>query len=301
MRITSPGRRGRATVTLAAAAAVIAPLALSAATSQAAPSLDSGETTTYIVQLDDNPVAAYTGGTRGLTATKPGQGEKVDAESNAAQAYEAHLTSDQDAALAAVGLGADDKMYEYTVAFNGFAAEMTSVQAAHMAKAPGVVSVSEEEIYQPDTITTPDYLGMTGEDGVWETQFGGNENAGSGMVIGMIDSGIWPENPSFADLPGNPAPPATWNGMCDEGEETDPDRNFECNSKVIGARYYTEGNTVIPAEFRSPRDFGGHGSHTSSTAAGNFGVDAQIGGVDIGTTSGMAPAAQIANYKVCWE
>ncbi|CAN5736470.1 hypothetical protein BH24ACT8_BH24ACT8_22540 [soil metagenome] len=280
---------------------MIAPLALSAATSQAAPSLDSGETTTYIVQLDDNPVAAYTGGTRGLTATKPGQGEKVDAESNAADAYEAHLTSDQDAALAAVGLGADDKMYEYTVAFNGFAAEMTSVQAAHMAKAPGVVNVWEEEIYQPDTITTPDYLGMTGEGGVWETQFGGNENAGSGMVIGMIDSGIWPENPSFGPLPAGTVIPPTFVGPCQTGEETDPARSFKCNNKVIGARYYTEGNTIIDEEFRSPRDFGGHGSHTSSTAAGNFGVDVQIGGADLGTASGMAPAAHIANYKVCWE
>src|SRR5690606_26312334 len=54
-------------------------------------------------------------------------------------------------------------------------------------------------------------------------------------------------------------------------------------------------------EFVSPRDGDGHGSHTSSTAAGNFGTQSTIEGIDFGTISGVAPAAKIAMYKVCWS
>ncbi len=302
MRITSPGQqRGRTVVATAATVAVVASPAIGASTAHAAPLLDTGEPTTYIVQLDDDPLAGYTGGTKGIAATKPGQGEKVDADSNAADAYEAHLTSEQDETLAAVGLGADAKVYEYTVAFNGFAAEMTAAQSMRIRKAPGVVNVWEDEIRHADTISTPDYLGMTGEDGVWQTQFEGQQNAGSGMVVGVIDSGIWPENPSFAALPDGVEPPESFTGPCETGADEDPENNIECNNKLIGARYYAEQNTVIEEEFLSPRDYGGHGSHTASTAAGNFGVDAQIGGVDIGTMSGMAPAAHIAAYKALWQ
>jgi subtilisin family serine protease len=49
-----------------------------------------------------------------------------------------------------------------------------------------------------------------------------------------------------------------------------------CNQKLIGARYSTPawgGDAGItaqrPWEFNSPRDFGGHGTHTASTAGGN--------------------------------
>lgn len=301
VRSHSKGGLGRSAVVLAASALVVAPLAISMPASAQEPiDIDSGETKTYIVQLKADPVAAYTGGIRGLAATKPDQGEKVQAESTAAAEYETYLSSQQDKALATVGLDGDDKIYEYTVAFNGFAAEMTASQAARLAKASGVVNIWENEIRQPDTITTPDYLGLTGSDGVWNTYFEGQENAGSGMVIGMIDSGIWPENPAFGPLPAGTPIPETFDGVCDEGADTE-ENNFECNNKVIGARYYPEGNTVIEAEFLSPRDYGGHGSHTSSTAAGNFGVDVEILGIELGTMSGMAPAAQISNYKVCWE
>jgi subtilisin family serine protease len=76
---------------------------------------------------------------------------------------------------------------------------------------------------------------------------------------------------------------------------------------VVGARYYTAGfggpaaiKEQFPEEFISARDTDGHGSHTSSTAAGNFGVEVVIDGKDLGNASGMAPQARVAIYKVCW-
>ena len=136
----------------------------------------------------------------------------------------------------------------------------------------------------------------------------------------MIDSGVWPEDASFGDkqaggvpvaynVPGTQVygpPPAKWKGICQAGEGF---TSAMCNNKLIGARYYLAGFTAGSAgqatltsfEYRSPRDGGGHGSHTSSTAGGNEGVPASIDGIAAGNISGMAPRARIATYKVCWE
>ena len=75
------------------------------------------------------------------------------------------------------------------------------------------------------------------------------------------------------------------------------DAPFTCNNKLVGARVFLDtyrANTGLTAEeFDSARDNEGHGTHTASTAAGNADVRAQIFGVDKGTTSGIAPRAQI--------
>lgn len=282
--------------------AVVAPLAVGAAPSWASPGIgiSDGEPQTYIVQLADRPIAVYDGEIRGLAATRPAAGEKVDVTSSAAQAYSDHLASERARTLSDLGVSQDDVVAEYDVAFNGFAVSLTPAQAALLLRADGVANVWEDELHEADTIDTPRYLGMDGEDGVWNQVFEGHENAGAGIVVGVIDSGIWPENPSFAPLPGDPAPPAGWTGECEA--PADGSEPVECTSKLIGARYYGAeyGNTVNPWEFVSARDYNGHGTHTAGTAAGNFGVEAVIGGNEIGTLSGMAPAAQIAAYKGLW-
>lgn len=282
------------------AGAVLAPLAFGLPASWAAPELTVAEDGTYIVMLKDDALASYSGGIQGIPATKPGTGEKLDVESSAAQRYADHLVAAQDAVLESVGKDGSDKIYEYTTVFNGFAAELTARDVQALRKNPDVLFVWEDEVYHADTVTTPDYLGMRGEGGVWDTQFGGPSNAGSGIVVGVIDSGIWPENPSFAALPGDPQPPATWNGICDAGDPSDPAGQVQCNSKLIGARYYAAGNNT-QYDFVSPRDTNGHGSHVSGTAAGNDGVDITVFETPMGTGSGMAPAAHIATYKALWQ
>ena len=155
-----------------------------------------------------------------------------------------------------------------------------------------------------------DYLGLP--DGLW-ARLGGPDNAGEGIVVGVIDSGIYPEHPSFADKPVAPdgtrnyigpayeAPPATWKGTCEEGE------NFpatSCNNKLIGARYFNNGfgEKVAEEDFLSPRDADGHGTGVASIAAGNYGVDPQYLGNDmgLGVISGIAPRARVAAYKAVW-
>ncbi|MDP2293400.1 MAG: S8 family serine peptidase [Actinomycetota bacterium] len=271
----------------------------------------------YIVQMADPPVVAYTGGIRGLKATKPTKGQKVDPQSPAVVKYVSHLDGTHDARVAAVG---GRKVYSYRFAFNGFTAELTAGQAARLAADARVVAVTKDSISALDTSTTPEFLGLNAEDGIWSTLSGNADGnpiaangpnsggAGEGVVVGIIDSGIWPENPSFSDrdsdgrrvyqqLPG-------WHGKCVPGEQFTAS---DCNQKLISAQWFGEGfggaagiKAAFPYEFVSARAADGHGVHTASTAAGNYGVDAVIDGFSYGTISGMAPRARIAVYKTCW-
>lgn len=74
--------------------------------------------------------------------------------------------------------------------------------------------------------------------------------------------------------------------------------------KVIGARYYNKGYAEVAGKlnssFQSPRDNEGHGSHTLSTAGGNFVPGASVFGFGKGTAKGGSPRARVAAYKVCW-
>ncbi|HSM70782.1 MAG TPA: protease inhibitor I9 family protein, partial [Anaerolineales bacterium] len=149
----------------------------------------------YIVQMLDRPVAAYEGDIKGLKATKPEKGQKIDPLSKVVVDYVAYLNGRQDAALAKVG---GQKIYGYYYSYNGFAAKMTFEQAKKISGVDGVLMVSADEMVTVDTSSTPDFLGLTDPGGLWD-QLGGVGSAGEGIIIGIVDSGIWPESLSFTD------------------------------------------------------------------------------------------------------
>lgn len=101
--------------------------------------------------------------------------------------------------------------------------------------------------------------------------------------------------------------PRTWKGECMSGQSFNP--STACNRKLIGARYYLTGleqqlgplDTASDAEYRSPRDRLGHGTHTASTAIGSIVHNANFFGLGLGTARGGAPRARLAVYKVCWN
>ena len=242
-------RRNHALAVLGAAGLIAGLATVGPAT--AAPATADGTTATYLVQLSDAPAASYAGGLAGYAATRPAAGAKLDAAAPAVAAYRGYLRQRQDGVLRQAGSAR--KLYDYSVAFNGFSARMTAADAAKLAGTAGVLAVTKDERRTIDTTRTPEFLGLTKPGGIWAQLGGpGSRGAGSGVVVGVVDSGAWPESPSLAPL-ANPRP-ISFAGTCQTGEQWTA---ANCTSKIVGARYYTAGatagvgdiKTVFPYEY----------------------------------------------------
>src|SRR6267378_941069 len=267
----------------------------------------------YIVQMAEQPVVSYTGDIAGQPATKANRGQKIDPLSAGVVRYAGYLDSRHDQALAVAG-GAR-KVYDYHYTFNGFSAELSDAQAAALRSTAGVLNVSKDEEVFADTSSTPAFLGLDAPGGLWD-QLGGTARAGDEIIVGVIDSGIWPESASFSDRTGTNGNGKKdgklsyqqipgWHGKCTPGEQFPASM---CNQKLIGAQRFNAawgGDAGVkaqrPWEFASPRDYNGHGTHTSSTAAGNAGVATDGAAAAFGRINGMAPHARIAMYKGLWS
>ncbi len=152
------------------------------------------------------------------------------------------------------------------------------------------------------TDNTPTFLGLTDAGGAWLKGY-----TGENVVVGVIDSGIWPEHPSFADDGSYPPLPLVLDdtvfSACDFGNSGHnlADVPFSCNNKLLGARQMLSTYRFFIGaeadEFDSARDDDGHGTHTASTSAGNAGIEASILGIPRGTVSGVAPRARVIAYK----
>ncbi|MBA0774838.1 hypothetical protein Gotri_010019 [Gossypium trilobum] len=190
-------------------------------------------------------------------------------------------------------------LYTYERVINGFSARLTAAQADKLRGLPGILSVIPDQVRQIHTTRTPHFLGLSDGVGLWQ-----NSYYGDGVIIGVLDTGIWPERPSFTDSGLSPVPD-TWKGIC----ETGPDFPASaCNRKVIGARAFYKGyqshlghSIDETKESKSPRDTEGHGTHTASTAAGSVVSNASLFGFARGEARGMASKARIAAYKICWS
>jgi hypothetical protein len=279
--------------------ALLALVAVAGFSSGSVAATNSGDSdpAVYIVQLEGSPLASYRGGVEGLAATNPGaRGElKLDMSSPDTAAYLDYLQGQQDAFVDAaeqlLGRSLNVK-YNYQVAFNGIAATMTPAEAALVGGMDGVTLVVRETIEMPLTDTGPTFIGAPG---IWDGSSTGLPGTmGEGIIVGVIDTGINvnDDHPSFWEVGGdgyvhsNPLP--DYVGVC-AGGNTNP--NLTCNDKMIGYRGY---NGEVPG------DSDGHGSHTASTAAGNFTdgiIDATIY-IEL-PISGVAPHANIISYDAC--
>jgi subtilisin family serine protease len=272
---------------------------------------NSVESTSVVIKLDTQSVLSYTGGVAGLAATSPSvTGGEFDPNAPAVVAYRAYVNRRIDESVASLRSLVPDAevVYRYDLVLAAFSARVPVASLDRLARVANVRAVLPDEVQQLDTYSTPDFIGAPS---TW-SQVGGQDLAGQGVVVGILDSGIWPEHPSFADNPSvaggsYPEPPATWTGTaCDFGAAGGPaDASFSCNNKLIGAERFMSGYEALsglaPYEFRSARDDDGHGTHTAGTAAGNGAAPAIGGVIDFGTMSGVAPRAHVAAYKVCGE
>ncbi|HEX4976951.1 MAG TPA: S8 family serine peptidase [Nocardioides sp.] len=319
-----PRRRARLLAALAAAA--VAGATLAAVPSEAAdghgqqvarPAFAPGR---YVVMLREPAAAAHGDAVETLGIASA---EVAD--------YRTRLHREQTRVARSVGAAVDRR---WTLAANGFSARLTARQAEELAGHRGVLFVAPEGRRSLDTWSTPGALGLTGTQGAWRRDAGGRGKAGRGVVVGVIDSGLWPGSASFRGRPLTAEPRTRWRisrtgetvrmrkadgswfeGRCQLGHVVDgvtvPARRWtadSCTTKVVGARYYPEEFLEeVPPAHRSPhevissRDGNGHGTHTAGTAVGRTVRNVTVEGVRFGTLSGMAPAARLATYKACFD
>ncbi|CAI8588768.1 unnamed protein product [Vicia faba] len=189
-------------------------------------------------------------------------------------------------------------LYTYDKAMHGFSTSLSDEELQLLKRQHGILKVTPDKKYKLHTTRTPEFLGLDKIASLFPTTKKSND-----VIVGLIDSGVWPESKSFDDTGFGPIP-RNWKGECETGT------NFttsNCNKKLIGARFFSKGfeaflgpinETIL---YRSPRDDLGHGTHTASTVAGSAVENASLFGYADGTARGMAIGARVAVYKVCWK
>jgi uncharacterized protein (TIGR03437 family) len=168
---------------------------------------------------------------------------------------------------------------------------------------PGVAAVRPMRRYQANLNRATTLMNAPA---AW-AKLGGQGNAGQGIKIAIIDSGIDQAHPAFQDasLP-MPSGFPKCSGFSSTPGSTTPSTD-DCkaftNTKVIVARSYVPNialaNVIDPAhpeaqsqpDDYTPRDRLGHGTGVASAAAAN----PATGTV---TITGMAPKAYLGNYKI---
>lgn len=194
----------------------------------------------------------------------------------------------------------DAMLYIYDTVMHGFSAKLTSTGAQALENMDGCLAVFPDSVSRLHTTRSPEFLGLSSSNGLWPLS-----HYGDNVIVGVLDTGIWPESKSFSDHGLiTPLPAGKWKGKCEVGSDFNASH---CNNKLIGARYFINGyeamyGRIHPKEdYRSPRDSEGHGTHTSSTAAGSEVPGSSLLGLARGTARGIATNARLAVYKVCWE
>jgi subtilisin family serine protease len=261
-----------------------------------------------MIKFDYDAVASYAGGVDGLAATSPQVTKKdLTQRSPAERAYGAYVAAQETAITKAIKAKVPNARIgqSFRTVYGGISATIPANSVKAILAVPGVVAVQADRLLKIDTDSSPSFLGA---DSVY-AQLGGTSKAGQGVIFGDLDTGVWPEHPSFADTGVLAKPPARPDGTartCDFGDNpTTPAADvFVCQRKLIGGEAFLDTYLSNPARataepFHTARDSNGHGTHTTSTAAGNVLASAPVFGVNRGPIHGIAPGAWVIEYKVC--
>jgi len=198
-------------------------------------------------------------------------------------------------------IGADDPVYQWTTALNGFAVELTEDQHDALV-GDSRVALVEENAVRPlaDVATAP--AGSAGSAARPSRDV--RRSGGAGTVIGFVDTGIDAASPAFPEVAALGRAPRRFAGTCTDAPDDGGWAETDCSAKVVGAQFFVEGfgaDHLQSASALSPRDTDGHGTATASIAAGTSDVAVRSGQHRLGRFSGVAPRARIAVYKACWS
>ena len=269
---------------------------------------------THIIVFRDAPLATYQGGVAGIAKpARKGNGRgRIDAKSAQSRAYVSFLEGKQRGYEARLdrALGRQLKVERRMQhALNAIVTVMSPLEAEAISKLPEVRMVEAYREYQVDTDIGPHHVGA---DNVWNgvaVPGGTGAGRGEGVVVGILDTGINFGSPSFAAVDpvdgyahANPNGAGNYLGTCAPGG-VDEGR---CNDKLIGGWDFICGagapaNACGVPGLREEPGFGdtnGHGSHTASTAAGNY-RPTTYNGANV-TISGVAPRANLIAYDICY-
>ncbi|MDP9481974.1 MAG: S8 family serine peptidase, partial [Chloroflexota bacterium] len=261
-----------------------------------------------MIKLDYDAAASYSGGIEGFAATSPQvTGKALTRRSAAEVKYSDYVASQESAFVAALKAKVPKAAIgqSFRTVYGGISARIPANSVKDVLAIDGAVAVQVDRLLKLETDSSPNFLGANAV----YSQLGGVSKAGQGIIFGDLDTGVWPEHPSFADQGVLAAPPARPDGTartCEFGENplTPANDPFVCQRKLIGGEAFLDTYLSSPARaaaepYHTARDSNGHGTHTSSTAAGNVLATSPVLGVDRGPIHGIAPGAHVIEYKVC--
>ncbi|KAL5062493.1 hypothetical protein RYX36_024230 [Vicia faba] len=188
-------------------------------------------------------------------------------------------------------------IYTYTNVMNGFSANLSPQDHESLKNSPGYISSMPDLPLKLDTTHSPQFLGLNPYKGAWPAS-----EYGKDIIVGVIDTGVWPESESFKD-DGMTEIPSKWKGQLCQFDNSN--NSSLCNKKLIGARFFNKGflakySNLSTTITNTTRDADGHGTHTSTTAAGSKVDGASFFGYANGTARGIASLSRLAIYKNAW-
>ena len=252
----------------------------------------------WIVQLNGAPLATYRGGVPGLRATAAVStgASRLDVASTRSRAYVSHLRSVQHAFAQRLAhrLPGVRVQRTYQVVLNALAVKMTRGEAAIARRLNGVRAVTPDIPYQLDMFSTPAQIGAPT---LWG-QVGGQSNAGSGVKVAIVDSGIFVRHDAGGAYTGN----ACFNdsGYTAPAGYPKGDTRFTNNKVLVARAYFRPDDPPIAGEdtpIQGTNAASPHGTHVAGTVACNAGTAATFGGATV-PISGVAPHAYLMNYRV---
>jgi subtilisin family serine protease len=269
--------------------------------------LSGSKPVSVMVKLDYDALGSYTGDIRGYAATSPQvTKKKLNAKSPAAVAYTNYITSRESAFTGALksAIPAASVRRAYRTVYGGVSVTLPADKVSALLSLPNVSAVQADALHKLDAATVNDDDASFIGGQVAYDALGSSSTAGQGVIVADIDTGVWPEHPSFAARPDLPAsPPPTSDGharACNFGKNPLTNVTFACNNKLIEGQVFLDSYNLGNHDELYPttaRDSNGHGTHTTSTAGGNPLQHATLFGVDRGPIQGIAPGAFLMSYK----